>query len=97
MSRPWKPDPREHWTAIQGYARETKRGWPPGATAGVLLVGAACLAVAWSYSRMASRRELVDSSATQWKTAPKRAAGPSGVAGEKRAQDDSVAVEVGKG
>ena len=42
----WKPDGEtDRWTRADGDSPPARASWPEGATAGLLLVAAACLAV----------------------------------------------------
>jgi hypothetical protein len=46
MSKHWKPDAeRVRWLPAESYAPPRNKSWPEGATAGLILVAAACLAV----------------------------------------------------
>lgn len=53
MSKPWNPDRQ----------RRVRHSWPEGATAGLVLVAAACLALGVVIYQVAGPRDVVDKEA----------------------------------
>lgn len=64
----WKPEhqlvplsgagARRQWTRVEGYVREVRRTWPAGATAGLLLVAAGCIAIGIAFYQVAGPRDV---------------------------------------
>ena len=54
MSRHWKPDD----DIATGTPVEPRKAWPAGATAGLLLVAAACVGVAVALYQVAGPRDV---------------------------------------
>lgn len=79
MSRHWKPDAESaRWTQVDDYAPTGssalpgKAPWPKGATVGLLMVAAGCLALGALLYRVAGPRVVIEENA-----APMRFGGPS--------------------
>ena len=74
MSGHWTPDgDRTRWTRADGYAPldgytlPVKSSWPKGATPGVLMVAAICLAIAALLYKAAGPRDPIEkNSAIDW-------------------------------
>ena len=61
MSRHWNPDEElARCIAAEELARARKRPWPEGATAGLVLVAALCLAVGLTLYQFAGPRDVVE-------------------------------------
>jgi hypothetical protein len=65
VSRHWKPDStRVRWTQVEHFAPPpSAKAWPRGATVGLLMIAAGCLAVAALLYRAAGPRVVVERSA----------------------------------
>ena len=64
MSRHWKPDgERTRWTRADGYAPSAGGSWPQGATAGLLMIAAGCLALGALLYRVAGPRVVIEQNA----------------------------------
>ena len=63
----WKPDgDSAHWLTADAYAPPPKgKSWPQGATAGLLMVAAACLAVGALLYQVAGPRQPVEEEAAR--------------------------------
>lgn len=61
MSKHWKPDAEiARWTGADDSSRPRKAAWPAGATAGLMLVAAACLAVGALFYQVAGPRNPIE-------------------------------------
>ncbi|MDP9422945.1 MAG: hypothetical protein M3Q19_08955 [Pseudomonadota bacterium] len=61
MSEHWNPDGEiARWTGADDLARPGKRSWPEGATAGLVLVAAGCLALGLVLYQFAGPRDVVE-------------------------------------
>jgi len=56
VSRHWKPDDE----IAQALNRRERGSWPAGATAGLLLVAAACVGVTWALYHVAGPRDVFE-------------------------------------
>ena len=64
MSRHWNPDEElARGIVAEEFARAQKRAWPQGATAGLVLVAALCLAVGVTLYQFAGPRDVVEEGA----------------------------------
>jgi hypothetical protein len=64
VSKHWNPDQEiERWTGVGEPARPTKAAWPEGATAGLVLVAAFCLAVGGLLYQVSGPRTVVEEGA----------------------------------
>jgi len=64
VSKHWKPESDSaRWLQVDGCVPPKKQPWPEGATAGLVLVAAACLAVGVVLYQVAGPRDVVDESA----------------------------------
>ena len=76
VSKHWNPDHEiARWTQVDGYSPPAmppaKTSWPRGATAGLVLVAAACLTVGVILYAVAGPREVVDENAAiDWDKVP---------------------------
>jgi micrococcal nuclease len=89
VSRHWKPDRRDEWTAIDGYV-PARRSWPAGATAGVVLVAAACLGVAVGVYQARGTDPVGPEAKIEWnavQAVPTRAPDAEDAAWERRAEE----------
>ena len=63
VSKHWNPDDELlRWTGAEDAARPRKTAWPKGATAGLMLVAASCVAVGALFYKIAGPREVVEES-----------------------------------
>jgi hypothetical protein len=63
VSKHWNPDEElASRIAAEELARAQKRSWPEGATAGLLLVAASCLAVGALLYQFAGPRDVIEDS-----------------------------------
>jgi hypothetical protein len=64
MSAHWKPDTDlDHWTPAESRLSPARASWPQGATVGLALVAAGCLAVGALLYQVARPRHAVDANA----------------------------------
>jgi hypothetical protein len=64
VSKHWNPDQEiERWAGADVPARPTKAAWPEGATAGLVLVAAFCLAVGGLLYQVSGPRTVVEGGA----------------------------------
>jgi endonuclease YncB( thermonuclease family) len=93
--RHWKPQ-RDNvrigpWARPESYGARERSSWPAGATAGVVLVAAACVGVAVGLYQAAGPRHVVDPTLIEWNAVqgvPTRAADAEDVAWERRAREE---------
>jgi endonuclease YncB( thermonuclease family) len=111
VSKHWKPHGkivrirpargRRRWTKVDSYLREARQTWPAGATAGVLLVGAACLGVVvGSYQALGPRDPVGPEAKIEWNAVaavPTRTPDAEDVAWQDRTviASDSEAIQSG--
>jgi len=63
VSKHWNPDGEvARWTGADELSQPKKPSWPAGATAGLLLVAATCLAVGLVFYQVAGPRDVVEES-----------------------------------
>jgi len=63
VSKHWNPqDELLRWTGADDVARPNKAAWPKGATAGLLLVAASCVALGALFYKIAGPRQVVEES-----------------------------------
>ena len=61
MSRHWNPNGEiARWTGADEPARPDKAPWPEGATAGLVMVAACCVALGAVLYQVAGPRDVVD-------------------------------------
>ena len=66
MSQHWKPEgDRANWLSADAYAPADSKSWPAGATAGLVLVAAACLAVGAILYQVAGPRDVIEEDAAR--------------------------------
>ena len=62
----WKPDvDSTRWLSADAYAPPKAKAWPEGATAGLVLVAVACLAVGALLYQVAGPREPIEEGAAR--------------------------------
>ena len=63
MSKHWNPDGEiARWTGADDFAPPAKPSWPKGATAGLVMVAASCLAIGMTLYAFAGPRDVVEES-----------------------------------
>jgi hypothetical protein len=72
VSKHWKPDgDSARWTRADDYSPPRNASWPEGATAGLVLVAAACLAVGAIFYKLAGPRDVIEENVTiDWDQVP---------------------------
>ena len=88
MSKHWTPDDKIAWIKAESYAPRSRR-WPAGATAGAVLIGAACAGLAFGLYQAAGPYKPVASGAEiEWnevQAVPRAAADPTDAEWKQRA------------